>query len=354
MGPALIGSFLLGHYNGYVRRKILQSDVSDTNVWLRIPKPEVEYAVPDWPEANGPNWYPRRTGILGDWGYGMDCSDGMSRQRDNSCFITVSILRINCVLAAQIQQGTFPFQAVQIMAWDAELLWAGEFTGHSVMHDLEVFVWFMWVFCINMDGPFNKRRFTCAFDKTSRVNSTSKRIKLGVSSASKSRKSKASSASSSSNIQQNAQQQPPYWSRPGLYQRSTNAVAWQKCSIMVQKLEFTAHLSPYFAKHHSVVRGFRDLHKLFAWEDVENAHGNVVRQPPAPTTYKAVIDILKNIRDGIDATMDGPPSKEEFERARTEFAALLMKGQLETPLLGNRAGPSGSQSQTKKRSLDND
>ena len=78
-----------------------------------------------------------------------------------------------------------------------------------------------------------------------------------------------------------------------------------------------------------------------------------MRQPPAPTTYKAVIDILKNIRDGIDATMDGPPLKEEFERARMEFAALLMKGQLETLLLGNRAGPSGSQSQTKKRSLDN-
>ena len=122
---------------------------------------------------------------------------------------------------------------------------------------------------------------------------------------------------------------------------------------MVQKLEFTAHLSPYFAKHHSVVRGFRDLHKLFAW-DVENAHGNVVRQPLAPTTYKAVINILKNIRDGIDATMDGPPSKEEFERAHTEFAALLMKVQLEMLLLGNRAGPLGSQSQTKKRSLDND
>lgn len=116
----------------------------------------------------------------------MDCSDSMSRQRDNSCFIMVSILCINSVLAAQIQQGTFPFQAVQIMAQDAELPWAGEFMGHSVMHDLEVFVWFMWVFCINMDGPFNKRRFTCAFDKTSHVNSTLKRIKLGVSSTSKS------------------------------------------------------------------------------------------------------------------------------------------------------------------------
>ena len=73
-----------------------------------------------------------------------------------------------------------------------------------------------------------------------------------------------------------------------------------------------------------------------------------------PTTYKAVVDIIKEMRDGIDVTMDGPPSTEEFERAHAEFAVLLRKGHLETPLLGNRAGPSRSQSQSKKRSLNND
>ena len=73
-----------------------------------------------------------------------------------------------------------------------------------------------------------------------------------------------------------------------------------------------------------------------------------------PTTYKAVVDIIKEMRDVIDATMDGPLSTEEFERARAEFAVLLRKGHLKTPLLGNRAGPSGSQSQSKKRSLNND
>ena len=73
-----------------------------------------------------------------------------------------------------------------------------------------------------------------------------------------------------------------------------------------------------------------------------------------PMTYKAVVDIIKEMRDVIDATMDGPLSTEEFERARAEFAVLLRKGHLETPLLGNRAGPSGLQSQSKKRSLNND
>ena len=57
---------MLGHFNGYIQRKVLQSDVSDMNVWLWIPKLELEYVVPDWPEDKGPDLYPRQTGLLGD------------------------------------------------------------------------------------------------------------------------------------------------------------------------------------------------------------------------------------------------------------------------------------------------
>ncbi|KIM63736.1 hypothetical protein SCLCIDRAFT_91712, partial [Scleroderma citrinum Foug A] len=124
---AMMG-ILVGHFNGYIQRKVLQSDISNMNIWLQIPKPELEYVVPDWPEDKGPDWYLRQTGLLGDWGYGMDCSDGMSRQRDNSCSANHGM--------------------------EAGLPWAGEFMGHSILHDLEALVWFMWVFCINMDGPF--------------------------------------------------------------------------------------------------------------------------------------------------------------------------------------------------------
>ena len=82
-----------GHYNGYVRRKMLQCDISDTNVWLRIPPhPTPETIVPDWPENKEPEWYPKRTGLLGDWGYGEDVSNKSSRQRDDSCPIMVRIL----------------------------------------------------------------------------------------------------------------------------------------------------------------------------------------------------------------------------------------------------------------------
>jgi len=68
--------------------------------------------VPDWPEDKGPDWYPRRTGLLGDWGYGVDCSDAMSRQRDNSCVVTVSILYISCCTSGSLISnftGYLPF-----------------------------------------------------------------------------------------------------------------------------------------------------------------------------------------------------------------------------------------------------
>ena len=148
----------------------------------------------------------------------------------------------------QTLQDTFPFQAVQIMAWEAGLPWAGEFTGHSILHDLEALVWFMWVFCINMDGPFNKRRFKCRdFEKLPHLCSTTKHIKLeassSASSTSKSRRSKGvtsignpapvpAAASSSSNTQD----KPPCWSRPGLHSKSTRDVAWEKSGITAQRL----------------------------------------------------------------------------------------------------------------------
>ncbi|KAI6045517.1 hypothetical protein EDC04DRAFT_2559544, partial [Pisolithus marmoratus] len=131
---------IVGHFNGYVCQKVLQYDISDTNIWMWIPKPELEFIVPDWLKDKGPCWYPKQMGLLGNWGYGKDFSSNPSVQRENLAF-----------------QGTFPFQAMQLMAWEGGLHWAGPFTGHTVQHDLEVVVWLMWMLCINLDGPFNRQ-----------------------------------------------------------------------------------------------------------------------------------------------------------------------------------------------------
>ncbi|KAI6043242.1 hypothetical protein EDC04DRAFT_2542961, partial [Pisolithus marmoratus] len=128
---------IVGHFNGYVHQKVLQCNISDTNVWMQIPKPEPEFIVPDWLKDKGPGWYPNQMGLLGNWGYGKHFSSNPSAQRDNLSL-----------------QGTFPFQATQLMAWEGGLDWAGPFKGHSIQHDLEAVIWLMWILCINLDGPF--------------------------------------------------------------------------------------------------------------------------------------------------------------------------------------------------------
>ncbi|KAI5984101.1 hypothetical protein EDC04DRAFT_2591330 [Pisolithus marmoratus] len=157
---AMMGA-VVGHFNGYICRKVLQCNISDTNIWMQIPKPEPEFIVPDWPKDKGPGWYPKQMGLLGNWGYGKDFSSNPSVQRDNSSF-----------------QGTFPFQAMQLMAWEGGLHWAGPFMGHTIQHDLEAVVLLMWMLCINLNGPFNRWRFECDDYKAKQWSLVTKHIKL--------------------------------------------------------------------------------------------------------------------------------------------------------------------------------
>lgn len=262
------------------------------------------------------------------------------------------------------------------MAWDANDDWAGEFTGHTVQHDLEAFVWLMWVLCINLDGPFNRRRFGCkAFEKADYQNSTTKRVKLGDiisgAGAKSSRKGKTSlrkpATTTPSALHPSTFETlpgptaknptidiPPSWARPGLHSISIKEVAWSKAMMLREEDRFADYLSPYFSKHASVKEGFIELTKLFVWRLDKNRPrgGRAKYLPPTPTTYKVVIDIIKEMRDGIEPEFDGPPSREVIESARNEFMGLLKKGNLEVPVLGKKAGP--SQTKKRSRSLRND
>ncbi|KAI6169952.1 hypothetical protein EDD17DRAFT_42463 [Pisolithus thermaeus] len=136
---------------------------------------------------------------------------------------------------------------------------------------------------------------------------------------------------------------------------SPGDVAQSKIVLMAIKVLFTSHLSPYFFQHPSVRQGFCDLIALFDWKEEDLPDGDrLISVASVPSKYKTVIDIIKQMRDGINPELDGPPSKEEIERARKEVSALLDKGHLEMPVLGSQAGSSQSQSQSKKRSRNDD
>ena len=256
------------------------------------------------------------------------------------------------------------------MAWDANDDWAGEFTGHNVQHDLEAFVWLMWVLCVNLDGPFNKKRFECkAFKKADYQRSMMKCVKLddiisgaGATSSRKSKSSLKKLATTTPGAQRPSTSKmlpgpiaenptidsPPTWVRPGLHSTQLSEVVWSKAMMLREEDRFADYLSPYFSKYVSVKEGFIEFTRLFVWRLDKNRPqgGRAQYLPPTPTTYKVIIDIIKAMRDGIEPELDGPPSQEVIENARNEFMGLLKKGNLEVPVLGRKSRPS----QTKKRS----
>ena len=60
--------------------------------------------------------------------------------------------------------------------------------------------------------------------------------------------------------------------------------------------------------------GFMELVDLFAWRE-DYVGGDLIKLPPEATTYKAVIDIVKRMRDGIAPEHNGPLTKDEIKRA---------------------------------------
>ncbi|KAI6029024.1 hypothetical protein EDC04DRAFT_2898856 [Pisolithus marmoratus] len=149
--------------------------------------------------------------------------------------------------------------------------------------------------------------------------------------------------------------EPPQWAQPRLHSGSPGMVAQLKIGLIGRRVMFTRHLSPYFSQHSSMVKGFHDLITLFDWKEETTPDGvGMINMPPTPNKYKTVINIIKEMWDGIKPELNGLPSKEEIEKACKEISALLNKGHIEVLLFGSQAGPSQFPFQMKKRSRNDD
>ncbi|KIM56418.1 hypothetical protein SCLCIDRAFT_92238, partial [Scleroderma citrinum Foug A] len=122
------------HYNGWKRRQVLHSDLSNSNAWMCIQSASSINAVPDWPPETDCNDYPQQPGMLGDWGMGQDISPGAKASCNHPGFIT----------------GTFPFQSAELLQ--------GDQATHRLNHDLEALFWVVWIICVNVNRPFNNQR----------------------------------------------------------------------------------------------------------------------------------------------------------------------------------------------------
>ncbi|KAG1732832.1 hypothetical protein EDB19DRAFT_1601479, partial [Suillus lakei] len=125
---------LLGKRIPY-RHGIIHQDTSDSNVWMWIPQINEQFAVPEWiKEQDGkthfrmvavnPEWFPRRPGVAGDFGLALDMLE--SKSTANGVVTT----------------GTFHFGTSM------------ENEAPGVTHDLEVYIYLIWLIGVNFKGPY--------------------------------------------------------------------------------------------------------------------------------------------------------------------------------------------------------
>ncbi|KAI6010551.1 hypothetical protein EDC04DRAFT_2905816 [Pisolithus marmoratus] len=133
---------------------------------------------------------------------------------------------------------------------------------------------------------------------------------------------------------------PPWWARPRLHSELPGMVTLSKIGLIVTRVVFTSHLSPYFSQHPSMVKGFHDLITLFEWKEESTLDRvGMINVSPTANKYKTVVNIIKEMWDGTKPELDGLPSKEEIEKAHKEILVLLDKGHIEALLLWSQVGP---------------
>lgn len=323
------------------------------NLWFRVESPGVEHVVPEWPKEG--KAYPKRAGMLGDWGYAEDLRISVEERKGR---ITVSVLESRLRVHKLMPfQGTFPFMA-------SELLSKGGMKGnvtHRVDHDLESFFWVLWVICVNMDGPYYTRRIwqderedltrealpnareSGAAARRSASRSAAKRSATPVTPSTPAPcarqlpstpaflPSTSSAAKPSTTIVTVRQQdtrripdtatrlpsdggsQPPVWATPGVHECGAGDVSEWKRNIPTPW--FYDCLSPYFR---NAGEGFRDglleLRDHFAQDTKKE-----------PITHATFLRILKDMRDSIPAEIDRPSGK-EIREARSRYETLLRVG----------------------------
>src|SRR5437899_2249024 len=82
------------------------------------------------------------------------------------------------------------------------------------------------------------------------------------------------------------------------------------------------------------------MHSLFQWQANVNNNSrdpglHPQALPPPDTEYIHLMEILRDIQDGINPADDGCPTKEVFEDARTHYELLLKSGNIDQLLLGD-------------------
>lgn len=117
-GPSISSYTLFAGHLEACRRGIMHRDTSDGNVWFWIPQTDPKYAVPEWylsPQNGKPHfatleapapWFPKRPGMTGDFGLGLDLLDGEGAANAITTTVRLRVISLSSYL---FFSGNFSF-----------------------------------------------------------------------------------------------------------------------------------------------------------------------------------------------------------------------------------------------------
>jgi hypothetical protein len=121
----------------------------------------------------------------------------------------------------------------------------------------------------------------------------------------------------------------PPWAYLGLYTMAAYDVACDKINHAGSSASM-GRISPYFARHASITQGLQKLSALFTWR----SH----LSPPMDVTHHQILEVLYEMREGINDSEDPYPPDDMVDDARARFRQHLARASWESPILSGSSG----------------
>jgi hypothetical protein len=300
-----------------------------------IPQIHERFAVPEWVKESsgrtyfgtmevGLEWFPRRPGLAGDFGLALDMLE--SKGAANEVATTVCPHPIISSSCTHSFQGTFPFGNT-----------AGAHEAPSVAHDLESYIYLIWLIGVNFKGPYNDvqhwpppQKLGPMPDNTVSMKEANRLIaeKCGCSPIKDYPPSTGVTRIGTTRVPpereediefRTRQRKVPAWAKMGTYDIKTEDVRTDKLSM--DPHQFMASLQPYW-KVGTLCDGWNKLYDLLWPTDNDK---RPLAEKRLKLTHARLIAVIREMITVIPAAVDGAPSREVVNEARDRYLASIKR-----------------------------
>ena len=299
-----------------------------------IPQIHERFAVPDWvkdingttkfgSKKVGPEWFPRRPGLAGDFGLALDMLE--SKGAANEVVTTVCPHPIISSSCTHSFQGTFPFGNT-----------AEAHEAPSVAHDLESYIYLIWLIGVNFKGPYNDVQHWPPPQKLGDIPDNGVSVqeghrliseKLGhtpmkdypPSTATRIRTTHVPRKRVEDEEFLDRETRVPTWAKMGNYDIATERVRREK--LIMEHSRFMGSIQPYW-RVGTLDDGWDKLYDLL-WATKNDARP--IKEKRVELTHARLIAVIREMITAIPAAVDGAPSKEVVMEARHRYLASIRR-----------------------------